>query len=95
MAVYERRIPMLLPIATALVLLGGCTTQTAPSSYDLFSDRFRADSATECERYAYRSGRSRFESLETFNGEAWAASNANRTAETAFEYCLSRRGSRS
>lgn len=92
MPTFSRILGCAVLITVMTSLLVGCTTQTPPSSYDLATDRFRADDPTYCERYAYQSGRNRYEFLQTFNGQGWSGSNANRFAAAAYEHCVARRG---
>ncbi len=67
--------------------LAGCALDRPPSAYDIYADRFGPAGRTACERYAYETGRQRFEVASSVSGQAWAASNANLAADLAFERC--------
>lgn len=80
-------------VATALFAcsLAACQSQRPPSGYDLKASTYRAGSGDRCEQYAYESGRTRYEIQRMVRGQAFAAANANRIAQLAYERCASGR----
>jgi hypothetical protein len=78
-------------LLAGMAVLAGCVLERPRSAYDIFADRFGPGGRTACERYAYETGRQRFELLSSVSGQAFAASNANRAAGLAFERCAAGR----
>ncbi len=78
--------PILLAVLTAATL-SACSAQRPPEGFDFRSRPPAVRDGDSCQRYAFETGRRRYELLQRIQGDAFAALLANRAAERAFARC--------
>ncbi|WAJ26463.1 hypothetical protein [Antarcticirhabdus aurantiaca] len=71
----------------ATATLSACSAQRPPEGFDFRARPPAVREGDTCQRYAFETGRRRYELLQQIQGDAFAALLANRAAERAFARC--------